>query len=170
MKKWNPWRAITLLPGLASLVLLTVSADQRVWAGPSEAPLPAGVKPAWDLEKAHREKPPARGGLCWTGLGRGQPAGAVTASVPADKWGYFKVPGFWPGTSNYIQEDCQTLHAHPGWKDADLRGITGAWYQREITIPEGWANRRITLAAEYLNSFAIVYVDGKKAAEIRFPS
>src|SRR5262249_18741323 len=83
---------------------------------------------------------------------------------------YFKVPGFWPGTNNYIQEDCQTLHAHPGWKPADRRRITAAWYQREITIPREWAGRRIALSAETLNSFALVYIDGKKVGAMRFPA
>src|SRR5205823_3135304 len=47
---------------------------------------------------------------------------------------------------------------------------TAAWYEREITVPAGWAGRRIALSAEYLNSFAVVYVDGKKAGEVRFPA
>src|SRR5207245_1840253 len=86
------------------------------------------------------------------------------------RWGYFKVPGFWPGNVNYIQEDCQNLHVHPSWKNTDRQRITAAWYQREITVPKEWAGRRIALHAEYLNSFAIVYVDGKKLGEVRFPS
>src|SRR5262249_4643821 len=77
---------------------------------------------------------------------------------------------FWPGTSNYIQEDCQALYAHPGWKDTDLRRVTAAWYQREMTVPGGWAGRRIALSLEYLNSFAAVYVGGKKVGEVRFPA
>ncbi len=90
--------------------------------------------------------------------------------MPAAGWGYFKVPGFWPGRASYIQEDCQTLHAHPNWKDADLRGITAAWYQRELTVPKEWSGRRVTLSAEYVNSFAVVFVDGKKVGEVRFPA
>src|SRR5262249_970761 len=90
--------------------------------------------------------------------------------VPADGWGYFKVPGFWPGRSSYIQEDCQTLHAHPSWKGFDPRGVTAAWYQREMTVPEGWAGRRLTLSAECVNSLAVVYVDGKKAGEMGLPA
>ena len=69
-----------------------------------------------------------------------------------------------------MQKDCQTVFAHPSWKDEDLGGITAAWYQREITVPRQWAGRRIVLHAEYVNSFAAVYVDGKKAGEIRFPA
>src|ERR1700687_2735366 len=45
-----------------------------------------------------------------------------------------------------------------------------AWYQREIAVPGEWAERRIGLSIEYVNSFAIVFVDGKKAGEIRFPA
>src|SRR5262249_44104100 len=74
------------------------------------------------------------------------------------------------GTTIYIQEDCQTLHVHPSWKDTDLRGITAAWYQREMTVPEEWSGRRIVLSVEYLNSLAVVFVDGRKAAEVRFPA
>ena len=109
-------------------------------------PLPSGVKAVWDLGKAYREKTATRERVCLNGLWRWQPGKAVADSVPADGWGYFKVPGFWPGISNYIQEDCQTLHSHPKWKDTDLRGITAAWYQRELTVPEEWAGRRITLS------------------------
>jgi beta-galactosidase/beta-glucuronidase len=133
-------------------------------------PLPSGVKAVWDLGRAYREKTPTRERVCLNGLWRWQPAREIADSVPADNWGYFKVPGFWPGNSSYIQEDCQTLHSHPKWKDANLRGVTAAWYQRELTVPEGWASRRITLAAEYVNSLAIVFVDGKKVGEVRFPA
>jgi hypothetical protein len=152
--------------GMGSLVLGGLGAA----AGAPVASLPTGVKAVWDLEKAHREKTATRERVCLNGLWRWQPGREAADSVPADGWGHFMVPGFWPGNSNYIQEDCQTLHVHPDWKDADLRGLTAAWYQREITVPEGWAGRRIALSAEYVNSFAVVYVDGKKAGEVRFPA
>ena len=42
-------------------------------------------------------------------------------------------------------------------------------YERTITIPSEWAGRRITVQVECLNSFGTVYVDGKKAGDIRFP-
>ncbi len=132
--------------------------------------LPPGVRVVWDLAKAYREKTPTRERVCLNGLWRWQPTREDAGPVPAEGWGYFKVPGFWPGRTNYIQEDCQTLHVHSSWKDADLRGLTAAWYQREITIPEDWVGRRITLDAQYVNSFAVVYLDGKKAGEIRFPA
>src|SRR5262249_29085400 len=145
-------------------------AGQRGWAAPAAAPLPASVKVVWDLDRAWRESTPTRERVCLNGLWRWQPAGAGADAVPADRWGHFKVPGFWPVAPSYIQEACQTLHVHPGWKDANLRAITAAWYQREMTVPRGWAGRRIALSVEYVNSFAVAYVDSKKAGTIHFPA
>jgi beta-galactosidase/beta-glucuronidase len=138
--------------------------------GGDTALLPSGVKAVWDLEKAHREKTATRERVCLNGLWRWQPGRGDADAVPEQGWGYFKVPGFWPGRASYIQEDCQTLYAHPKWKDGDLRGAIAAWYQRELTVPGAWAGRRIALGAEYVNSFAVVYVDGKKVGEVRFPA
>ncbi len=132
--------------------------------------LPDGVQAVWDLAKAHQERTATRECVCLNGLWRWQPGKEAADTVPENGWGYFKVPGFWPGNTNYIQEDCQTLYRHPQWKDANLRGTTSAWYQREFVVPEAWAGRRISLSAEYVNSFAVAYVDGKRVGEIRFPA
>jgi beta-galactosidase len=134
--------------------------------------LPAGVIAVWDLTKAYRESTSTRERVCLNGLWQWQPAAEnkeSEASVPAGQWGWFKVPGCWPGITDYMQKDCQTVFAHPAWKSQKLAGISAAWYQRQITIPSEWTNRRVTLSAEYVNSFATIYVDGQKAAEIRFP-
>ena len=139
-------------------------------AAPDAAPLPNGVRAVWDLSAAHREATPTRERVCINGLWRWQPADAKSDRVPADNWGYFKVPGSWPGSTNYMQKDCQTVHAHPSWEEQNLRSITTAWYQRQITVPDTWTGRRIAVYAEYVNSYAVVYVDGKQAGEIRFPS
>jgi beta-galactosidase len=139
-------------------------------AGAAPAVLPDGVKVVWDLDRAHRDTTPTRERVCLNGLWRWQPARETADSVPEDGWGYFKVPGFWPGNTSYIQEDTQTLYHSPKWKDTDLRQTTAAWYQRELTVPAGWAGRRIVLDAEYVNSLAVVHVDGKKLGEVRFPA
>ena len=137
-------------------------------------PLPPGVKVVWDIEKAHREKTATRERICLNGLWRWQRAflspNGEDRTVPNDKWGFFKVPGFWPGAASYIQEDSQTLHVHPSWKNADVRNFSAAWYEREFSVPADWNGRRIALASEYINSLAIVFVDGKRAGEIRFPA
>jgi hypothetical protein len=171
--KCSIWRVSILFSVAASLLFLTSMARAAAAGSPADAfqaPLPPGVKAVWDLSKAYREKTATRERVCLNGLWRWQPALKVTDAVPGDGWGFFKVPGFWPGSSSYIQEDCQTLHVHPSWKDVSLAGVTAAWYQREITVPASWQGRRIALEVEYLNSFAVVFVDGKKAGVARYPS
>ena len=79
-----------LLMGLALWVLGAAATTCR--AQESDAPLPNGVKPVWDLDKAAREKTPTRERVCLNGLWRWQPAKEATDEVPAGKWGFFKVP------------------------------------------------------------------------------
>ncbi len=133
------------------------------------AGLPEGVKAVWDVEKAYRQSTPTREKICINGLWRWQPVDKDTNTVPVEKWGYFKVPGSWPGITDYMQKDCQRVYAHPSWKGRNLRSITMAWYQREITVPGEWAGRRIAVHAEYLNSYATVYLDGQDVGDIVFP-
>ena len=133
------------------------------------APLPEGVKVVWDPEQAHHETTPTRERICINGLWRWQPAGARSEQPPTKSWGYFKVPGCWPGITDYLQKDSQALYPHPDWKDVRLAGMTAAWYEREFTIPGGWEHRRIAVCIEYISSYASVFVDGKPAGEIHFP-
>ncbi len=135
----------------------------------ADAPLPEGVRAVWDLKAAWREATPTRERVCLNGLWRWQPAQAVTDPVPADRWGWFKVPGGWPGISDWLQKDCQTVHAHPAWPETNLGAVKRAWYQRELQVPADWAGRRVALAVEYLNSLATVFLDGRRLGELRFP-
>jgi len=135
-----------------------------------EAPLPQGARAVWDLASAQRDATPARERVCINGLWRWQPGRPGADAVPTEGWGYFKVPGAWPGVEDWLQKDCQTVVPHPSWADAPLADVTAAWYQREVTLPAEWAGRRIALRADYVNSYAVVYLDGAKAGEIRFPS
>lgn len=155
-----------------ALVCIAIAVAPRSGRAQPVAPLPDGARAVWDLDQAFREATPTRERICINGLWRWQPATEVTedAPIPEGGWGHFKVPGSWPGITDYMQKDAQTVHAHPDWADVRLRDITAAWHQREIAIPAQWAGRRILLSAEYVNSFAVVYVDGERAGEIRFPS
>ncbi|MCY3017415.1 MAG: hypothetical protein NTW87_00070 [Planctomycetota bacterium] len=150
---------------LVGLILLT-----GLCFAQAEGVLPPGVKAVWDPAKAYRETTPTRERVCLNGLWRWQPAKKGTTAPPQDEWGYFKVPGSWPGCGDYMQKDCQTLYVHPSWKAANLGAVTMAWYQREITVPAEWAGRRGALSAEYLNSIAEVFVDGRKVGDLRFPA
>jgi hypothetical protein len=166
------------LTATAAMAASTLSGGSvLVQSGQSAAPLspepalslPPGVKAVWDLSKAYRETTPTRELICINGLWRLHPAEPKSQQVPSENWGYFKVPGCWPGITDYMQKDSQTIHAHPSWRSQKLGDVTAAWYEREITIPTHWASRRISVCIEYLNSYAVVYVDGSRAGEIRFP-
>ncbi len=154
---------------IAAAGLLVVGPASHPARSADDAPLPPGVRAVWDLAKAHRQATPTRERVSINGLWRWQPAGK-SDEVPSGGWGYFKVPGCWPGISDYMQHECQTLYAHPSWQGIQPGEVRAAWYQREITIPQQWTGRRITLWVEYLNSSATVFVDGKQAGELRFPA
>jgi beta-galactosidase len=155
------------------LVLACLGLVLRATAG--EAPLPAGVTATWDPAQAVTEATATRARLCLNGLWRFQPAAqeprdpGAAVGVPEAGWGYFKVPGCWPGINDYLQHDTQNVFPDPSWKDAKLGALAAAWYQREVTVPAGWSGRRIALSADYLNSYASVYLDGTRAGELRFP-
>src|SRR5262249_41016741 len=98
-------RALTLAFGLTLPALFACRNQTAAAVGDEqrEAALPDEVKIVWDLGKAHQESTPTRERVCLNGLWRWQPAKDDADSLPVDKWGFFKVPGFWPGTNNYIQ-------------------------------------------------------------------
>lgn len=140
-------------------------------AGELEAVLPPGVSVQWNISKAWRETTPTRERICINGLWRWQPAtDQTTDQVPTAHWGFFKVPGSWPGITSYMQKDSQTVHPHPAWRQTRLSDVTAAWYQREISIPDEWTGRRVSLTADYVNSYAVVFINEKRVGEIRYPA
>jgi len=153
-----------------AVMLPAVLAAQPSRADDFAAALPAGVKAVWEVEAAHRDSTVTRERISINGLWHWQPARGEPNQVPTGGWGYFKVPGCWPGITDYMQKDCQTVIPHPDWKAAKLGTISSAWYQREIEIPKEWEGRKMALSLEYLNSHAVVFVDGKKLGEIFFPA
>jgi hypothetical protein len=133
------------------------------------APLPPGARAVWDISKAYRETTSTRERICLNGLWRWQPARPADEQVPRKNWGYFKVPGSWPGITDYMQKDFQTIHPHPSWAGERLGNVSAAWYERTMSIPGNWDRRRVALSVEYLNSYASVFLDGTKIGELRFP-
>jgi beta-galactosidase len=157
------------LQDLTLLLALLLGQPLGFGAVTTAVDLPKDVQVVWTLEKAYRETTPTRERISLNGLWQWLPAYANAKSVPADSWGYFKVPGCWPGISDYMQKDCQTVYAHPNWSDRKLGEVTAAWYQREIVVPKEWATRRVSVSMDNLNSYASVYLDGRLVGEARFP-
>ncbi|MCZ7648890.1 MAG: hypothetical protein M5U26_27145 [Planctomycetota bacterium] len=170
---------VVMLAGWASLGGAALRAQDAV-------ELPEGVQAVWDLEKAQRDATPTRERVCLNGLWRWQPVSEANKPVPEQAgenakpepaaeqpptqgWGYLKVPSYWPAVHAPDSEQPRWF-PHPAWDLKGLRGTKSAWYQREIEVPEAWKGRRIALRAEYLNSYAVVYLDGKQAGEARYPA
>lgn len=149
------------------LVFLLLTIPRLLFA--AESILPNGVKAVWDIDKAFRETTPTRERICLNGLWRWQPTEAKADQVPDQNWGYFKVPGCWPGITDYMQKDSQTVFKNPDWKNVRMAGVSAAWYEREFSVPASWTGRRIALTTDTLNSFATVFVDGTKTGELHFP-
>ena len=164
--RFSNWSADSLSAVLFAALLVTATAfGQQDFS----VPLPEGVKAVWNLSEAYRETTPTREKICINGLWLWQPAGQTLDQVPTNNWGYFKVPGCWPGITDYMQKDYQTVYAHPSWKDTRFGNVSAAWYERTISVPQEWAGRRIAFSVDYLNSFAAVFVNGTKCGEIHFP-
>lgn len=155
-------RAMACVLVLLAVGRLSTAAAQQG----ADVQLPAGVKAVWDIRKAFREATPTRERVCINGLWRFKPAAGYTESVPADGagWGYFKVPGPWPGKGG----KGQLLFAPKSWT-ANLGSLDAAWYARDISVPADWQGRRIALHVDDLNSYATVFIDGKEVGTMVFP-
>lgn len=162
--------AIYLQFWIVVMIFACLGIAQRICEAQSVAPLPEGVRAVWDIDKAYTEATSTCERVCINGLWQWQPAEDIDSEIPSESWGYLKVPGTWPETAGgYMWRESQAHYPHPGWESESLHRANMAWYQREITIPREWAGRRITVYTEYLNSYAVVYVDGSRMGEIHFP-
>ena len=133
------------------------------------APLPDGVQAVWDVEKAFRETTSTRERICINGLWRWQPAGASQGERPKATGVTSRFPAAGPASPTTCRRTVRrSSHIRAGGT-SDSSQLAAAWYEREITVPADWDGRRIAVSVEYLNSLAVVFVDGKRAGELRFP-
>ena len=158
--------------GSAAFDDFTVEALPATAAAPIAAPpappeqLPvAGTTPSatelgWGQEPVERESP-IRETICLNGLWRFAPE---QAAEKPDYWGVIRVPGSWtswggmPGVERRGQ----------GWP-AKWTESFHAWYEREITVPAGWTGRRVVLDCQRISTDALVYVNGKRAGQLKWP-
>ena len=80
----------------------------------------------------------------------------------------FRSRAAWPGGSG--RGGSPSFYPNPAWDAGQLRDVTAAWYQVEVAVPAEWSGRRVAFTTDFLNSFASVYVDGRKVADMRFPA
>jgi len=95
---------ITRSSAAAGMIMLGEPSGARPGSESVDADLPPGVKAVWEIKSAHSEKTSTRERVCINGLWRWQPADAAD-TVPMGSWGWFKVPGPWPGITDYLQKN-----------------------------------------------------------------
>ncbi|MDR3692687.1 MAG: hypothetical protein P4L46_25125 [Fimbriimonas sp.] len=161
--------AASVVLALLPILLGSPNHHQTPPSAQGVSPLPNGVHAVWDVDRAWRESTPTRERICLNGLWNWQPSRSTVEAIPSAGWGWFKTPGCWPGIGDYMQKDCQTVYRNEAWKNLDMGGVTVAWYQREFNVPDAWKGRRISISADYVNSLAVVFVDGQRVGSISFP-
>jgi beta-galactosidase len=110
-----------------------------------------------------------RSRLCLNGVWQFQPADGPAATAPENAdWGSIRVPGTWASRANF--PGILTRGKGPAWKAAEKTEPLVAWYQREINVPQDWADRTILLRLQRVSTDAVVFVDGNRCGEINWPS
>ncbi len=147
---------------------LTVTVVRTRGGEAVDLPLPAGADDLATTTNVWRQISKTRETICLNGLWRFIPEFSETPKTPPGSshgWGWFKVPGVWPQSSNGDQKFLMP----PGFDDADLSKVEQAWYHRPLNIPANWAGRRVLLDFTMVQTYARVLVDGRPAGEVFFP-
>ena len=159
--KRSAWRRKYLCTAVS--LVLCFGGVQSVASG-DDALLRGGVKAVWDMDKAYHETTPTSERISINGLWRWQPADDVGDTRPGRQLGILQGPGALvvqqPDSLSASDLERQEPEEMPTWP-----GTSG-----DITIPDAWQGRRIAVYAEYVNSYAAVYLDGKKLGDMYFPS
>ena len=144
-----------------------------------DAPPPNGLslEENWSMDDAWRRTTSTREIVSLNGLWQFYPILTTETArrMPAEHsgWGFFKVPGIWPGMGKKKNQPGDSTMVYgldakrfPGGNPAAL---VSAWYRRTITIPDGWRNRRILLEITMLQTAGRIFVDGKPTGDLYFP-
>ena len=141
----------------------------------ANAPLPDGApKDVWGLGDAWRQATPTRENISLNGLWGFRPVltneAAALPPAPADCWGWFKVPGIWPGKWEGDTAP-QRIWLSPWLEEnvEDAAAFEQAWYKRTLTVPQSFEGKRVALDFTMLQTHAKVFVDGRDSGEVWYP-
>jgi len=162
--------AIFSAPGtaeFADISLKVVSLRPKL----EDARLPAGVTVRWDYENAWKRKSRTRERVCINGLWKFIPVEPEEGNIPAQGkgWGYLKVPGCWPTTETWDTGEFKPIAPEIWEEKFDFRRVEAAWYQREVTIPADWRDRRVYLDFDNVQTEAVIFIGGSEIGEIDWP-
>ena len=152
---------------------LTLEVKRNRALSPCNAPLPKGApSDPWSLDGAWTSKTVTRARWCLNGLWGLRPVvtNDVAGAVPGanDNWGWGKIPSTLG--ANW-QEHRQEVVLSDWFEDHGIKTVFNdeVWYRRDFTMPQETAGKRVVLTFTMLNTRAVVYVDGARAAEVTFP-
>ena len=158
--------------GLVEFSEIRVEAVTDPAALDKDADPPGGAAEAalWSLDDAARDVNRHRETVSLNGLWRFSPAAGAKIPAKGSGWGWFKVPGIWPGRTGWLAaESSQKIHLSPLAPPFDPARLNTAWYRRSLHIPGTWKERRIELEITMLQTCAQVFVDGRPAGEFYYP-
>lgn len=135
---------------------------------------PGAPDDPWSLDGAWKTTSATRTRWSLNGLWGFRPS--LTNDAPdvvpglEDNWGWGKIPSVWDTTDSrdgkqqdvWLSDWCRKHGISPFARDR-------AWYRRDFTMPSEAAGKRIVLTFTMLQTRAVVYVDGVRAAEVTFP-
>ncbi len=128
----------------------------------STLPLPDGLKTQWDAVPVVEEGG-QRGHQVINGLWRFKPGDPEkpAAGPPADAWSHVWVPGSWHTRPGWNELGIVAYGDTPLWKkfDQQHRKWPIGWYEREVTIPASWKDRRVFVDFSELSTRAQVWLD-----------
>lgn len=162
--------SLWMATGVLEVDDLQMFAEKRQFDEPEEdATLPASEKLRWgeepvEIVSAKREQ------IVLNGIWQFVPLLDTAETKPPGGMAYIRVPGSWqpdwplPGLVSERGKG-------PAWRHwGNGSGTSAAWYQRRISVPARWAGRAVILSLQRVSTDAIVYVNGTKCGDIRWPS
>ena len=151
---------------------------------------PVDIESVWSTDDAYHETSATRNKICLNGYWQFWPEGGPLTQSKTD-WCWQKVPGSWPAShrwglfpypfepvmSKRWQREFPVDLERGNWharndqtgKPIAFDQVTNAWYQRDFSVPETWAEKRIVLSAEYIERAAYVYVDNVYVGSMYWP-
>ena len=153
------------------MVLTIIPSLKPFAADTASGLLPAGVTANWELANAYRETTPTREHICLNGLWRWRPAKDKGRSRAHRRVGLFQgsrlLARAMPATSRTVIAERSTfipVGRASIWAALPQPGTRGkSRYRQNGPVV------KFTWLLTYVNSFAIVFVDGKKVGEISVP-
>ena len=166
---------------------MTLSVKRNRALKPCNAPLPEGFLHAggsqlaataqsdpWSLDGAWKTSSATRARWSLNGLWGFRPAltndAAGVAPGPEDNWGWGKIPSVWNSPNSWGYK-AQEVWLSDWFEDHGIKSFEKdrAWYRRDFEMPAEAAGKRVVLTFTMLQTRAVVYVDGARAAEVTFP-